>query len=147
MRLASLSFLFPLVLIATAPALAGESPYNPGAPSQSSELSKMPMSYYCTAQGNGESKWYVTGFEVAPGYGTPQERTFAGDASLAFTQYMNATYGQRKVMYPHCTVGPSTSLRPSWEQMQASPRFKETVHVTWRYDQSTPPAASDSGTD
>jgi hypothetical protein len=133
-----------LILVTATSAFGGESPYNPGAASQSSELAKMPHSYYCTAQGNGESKWYVTGFEDAPGFGTPQYKTFEGDTSQAFTQYMSATYGARKMMYAHCTIGPSKTLRPSWEQMQADPRFKEIVHVNWHYEQPAAPAASSS---
>ena len=140
MRYASVSLLSSLVFIATPPAMAGESPYNPGAPSQSEVLSKMPNSYYCTAQGNGESKWYVTGLEHAPNFGTPQYQTFQADSSVAFTEYMNATYGRNRALYAHCMAGPSESLRPSWEQMQHDPRFKETVHVNWRYGQSAAPA-------
>jgi len=100
------------------------------------------MAYYCTAKGNGESKLYVTGFEAAPNFGTPQYQTFELDAGQAFIQYMNATYGQRKLMYPHCTVGESKALRPSWDQMQPDPRFKETVHVNWRYGQTAESVAT-----
>lgn len=130
----SVSLLSSLALVASA-ALAGESPYRPGAPSNAEVLRQMPMSYYCTAQGNGESKWYVTGFETAPSFGTPRYQTFQGDSSQAFTQYMNTTYGRARILYPHCTAGPSKSLRPSWEQMQHDPRYKETVHVSWRFGQ------------
>jgi hypothetical protein len=140
MRYTSVSLLSSLAFIMTCPVVAGESPYNPGAPSQSEVLKKMPNSYYCTAQGNGESKWYVTGFEPAPNFGTPQYETFNADTSVAFTEYMYATYGRNRVMYPHCTSGPSEKLRPSWEQMQHEPRFKETVHVNWRYGESAAPA-------
>ncbi len=140
MRSASVSVLFLLALVATLPAMAGESPYNPGKPSNSEEVKKIPNSYYCTAQGNGESTWYVTGFEPAPHFGTPQYQTFQADSSSAFTDYTNATYGRNRVLYAHCTVGPTESLRPSWDQMQHDSRFKETVHVNWRHGQSAAPA-------
>jgi hypothetical protein len=145
MNRVSVSLLTSLVLAATLPALAGESPYNPGAPSNSSVLAKIPVSYYCSAQGNGESKGYVTGFEAAPGFETPEYKAFQANASQAFTQYMYATYGQRKVLYPHCTVGSSESVRPSWEQMQHDPRYKETVHVNWHYGQADKPASDAAG--
>jgi hypothetical protein len=138
-----MSFLAPLVLVATVPALAGESPYNPGA----APTPPMAQSYYCTAQGIGDGKWYVTGFEDAPASDTPESKTFAGNASQAFTEYMRATYGTRKMMYPHCVVGPTEGMRPSWEQMQANPRFTETVHVSWHYGQEAAPAASSSSSD
>lgn len=141
MHHASVSVVATFALIGALPAYSGESPYNPGAPSNSEVLKKTPMSYYCTAQGNGESTWYVTGFEAAPGFGTPAYPTFEGNSSQAFTQYMYRTYGRNKVMYPHCTVGESKSLRPSWEQMQSEPRFKQTVHVNWRFDSSGAHAA------
>ena len=64
--------------------------------------------------------------------------------SLVLTQYMYATYGQRKVMYPHCVIGPSKSARPSWELMQHDPRYKEAVHVNWHYGQADEPASSTS---
>ena len=144
MHRATMSLLGSLILVAAIPTLAGESPYNPGAASTASVLAKTPMSYYCTAQGNGESKWYVTGFESAPNMGTPEFGKFEGSASQAFTLYMNATYGARTMMYAHCTVGASQGLRPSWEQMQADPRFKETVHVNWRFGQDAPAASSTS---
>ena len=68
MRPASMSFLAPLVLVVAVPALAGESPYNPGA----APTPPMAQSYYCTAQGIGDGKWYVTGFEDAPASNTPE---------------------------------------------------------------------------
>jgi len=43
---------------------------------------------------------------------------------------------------PHCAVGPSESVRPSWEQMQHDPRYKETVHVNWHYGQAGKPASN-----
>lgn len=133
MRHASV-LLSSLALVTAAPVFAGESPYNPGAPSSSEVLKQTPMSYYCTAQGNGDGKWYVTGFEPAPGFGAPQYLTFEAKASQAFQQYMKATYP--RAMYAHCSAGASKSLRPSWEQMQQNPGYKETVHVNWHYDQS-----------
>ena len=144
MHHASVALLPSLLLLVALPAHAGESPYNPGAPSNSDADKKIPRSYYCTAQGIGESKWYVTGFEPAPCSGTPQCLAFQGDASGAFTQYMNATYGRNKVMYAHCTVGESKGLRPSWERMQPEPRFKQTVHVNWSYGQVIAPASSNA---
>jgi hypothetical protein len=143
MRSMSSCIIASLVLVAI-PAFAGESPYNPGAPPSSAVIAKTPVSYYCTAQGNGESKWYVTGFEEGPHMGTPEFQTFQSDVSQAFMQYMKATYSARKVIYAHCTVGVSQSLRPSWDQMQQNPGYKETVHLDWRYEKAATPATGNA---
>lgn len=141
MHSTSVSLLSSLILLAAVPAFSGESPYNPGAAPNSSVTK--PMSYYCTAQGNGESKWYVTGFESAPNVGASDLPIFQGNASVAFTEYMKATYA-RKALYAHCVVGESQGLRPSWEQMQANPLYKETVHLNWRYEKTAAPAAGNT---
>jgi len=138
MKIRSLpSLLASISILATAFALAGESPYNPHGPSQPLNLQSQSAqaappqdySYYCWARTLDGSTEYRTDIMSEP---TPHDTGFIGQASQAWNNHLTQTVGKNKTV-GQCYDGPTATAKPAWEKGWSQPGLKQPMHVAWHY--------------
>jgi hypothetical protein len=119
-------------ILALATVQAGESPYNPGAPSNAETIAKIKFVYFCRSDSADGKTFYMTDASPEP---VPWQPELIRAIDVGWGDYLTKIYGARNVRYPHCNEGTEPAFHDLIKSFtdQANALHKQIVKVDWHY--------------